>query len=446
MQKSSIKETLSTLVLDRKLSKIEYRNVWTVRVVALIIVFLTLDINDNFISENLPRKNRDWAAQWIATNDLNSPSIIMEEGSKPQFASLNPTEKVIVSNTELTKALSAINNVASVTETNTKSKFKVIVTKGIESNQVGQVIETNTIIDLTLESNQNSLAFAEFTKTPDVVELSTTINYERQLEYNYWMAAQNNVLKNQKAASNTQWMARGTIGPQFAQGSISQPSGNTYANASNINNMVTDAEGVSANKSNNAFSAMLNVGMSVGSNMQLLSGINFSQIDGAHSAYYDSEVLKSQNIITTSVNTAENGIKTTDLIEEDVQYTNYFSDTLQANYRVTSVEIPLVLKYNFGKNKLSYFLSSGVSANLGSSYSAHYQSNEIGSGAISESKYGVNSVNLLLGLGMEYQASPKITIQLSPGYKYGIPISNSSMFNSPVSTLGLFTGLSYYFD
>ena len=446
MQKSSIKETLSTLVLDRKLSKIEYRNVWTVRVVALIIVFLRLDINDNYISENLPGKNRDWATQWIATNDLNSPSIIVEEVSKPKFASLNPPEKVTVSNTELTKAPIPKNNVASVTETNTKPKFKVIVTKGIEANQFGQPVENNTIVNLSLASNNKSLSFTESINTPDVVELRATINYERQIGYNYWLAAQNNVLDNQKAASNTQWMARGTIGPQYAQGAISQPSENTYANASNINNMVTDAEGVSANKSNNAFSAMLNVGMSVGSNMQLLSGINFSQMNGAHSAYYDSEVLKTQNIITTSVNTAENGVKTTNLIEEEVPYTNYFSDTLRANYRVTSVEIPLVLKYNFGKNKLSYFMSSGVSANLGSSYSAHYQSNEIGSGAISESKYGVNSVNLILGLGMEYQASPKITIQLSPGYKYGIPVSNSSVFNSPISTLGLFTGLSYYFD
>jgi hypothetical protein len=444
MQKTPIKETLSTLILETKLSKIEYRNVWTVRVVALVIVFLTLNVNDSFLSENLPGKNRKWATQWIAENGMNSPSIVESESLKPLFASLNTIEIPKNGNPNLTntnvEVINVISNDGGIKNANKKFGPEISSNTAILMNNAG------SSEGFMLASSRTGLTISEPSKVPEVVELNTSVNYEQQLEYNYWLAAQNNVLENQKKVNKTQWMARGTIGPQYAQGVVSQPSASTYANKSNINNIITDTEGMSANNSNNAFSAMLNFGMSIGSNMQLLSGLNFSQMDGAHSAYYDSEVLKTQNIITTTINTAENGVKTTNLVEEDVVYTNYFSDTLRANYRVTSVEIPLVMKYNFGKNKLSYFLSSGVSANLGSSYTANYQSNEIGAGGIKETKYGVNSVNLLFGLGMEFKATSKITLQLSPGYKYGIPVSNSSVFNSPVSSLGLFTGLSYYFD
>ncbi len=443
MQETPIKETLSTLILDTKLSKTEYRNVWMVRVIGLIIVFLALDVNDNFVSENLPRKNSKWATNWIATNEMNSPYTSEVTDSKPLFASTKRLENDETGNIDVTKTPLLAQNVISFQETKIKSKSSA--SQEVKSNHTSTLIGINSTNRLILASNKTDLTFSEQYSIPEVVEISTAINYQGQLEYNYWLAAQNKVLDNQNNISNTKWMARGTIGPQYSQGAVSQPSANTYVSASNINNMKTESEGVSATKSNNAFSAMLNVGMSLGSNMQLLSGLNFSQMDGAHSAYYDSEVLKSQNIITTEVNTAENGVKTTGFVEEDVLYTNYFSDTLRANYRVTSLEIPLVLKYNFGKNKLSYFLSSGVSANLGNSYSAYFKSNEIGSGDITETKYGVNSVNLLLGFGMEYRATSKITIQLSPGYKYGIPVSNSSVFQTPVSSLGLFTGLSYYF-
>ena len=208
--------------------------------------------------------------------------------------------------------------------------------------------------------------------------------------------------------------------------------------------MVAEQQGVGGNASNQAFSAMLNFGLTLGSNFELLSGVNFTQMDGAHDAYYDSQVQKTQTILTSRANVENNGVKSYQTVQEQVTYTNYFTDTLRSNYRISSFEIPLVLKYNFGKQKVNYFISSGVSTNIGNYYSANYQSTEIGSGNINEAGYGINKVNILLGLGIQYRATQNISIQLSPGYKYGIPVSKS-VYQSSVSSLGLFTGLNYYF-
>jgi hypothetical protein len=104
-----------------------------------------------------------------------------------------------------------------------------------------------------------------------------------------------------------------------------------------------------------------------------------------------------------------------------------------------------MLRYNFGKRRLNYFMSSGVSATLGSNYASNYSSGNFDDGNYSSSNFGPSAINLLVGVGIKYRAVEGLYISLAPGYRYGIPVGSKSGLSSPASSFGLFTGLSYYF-
>ncbi|UTW66109.1 hypothetical protein KFE94_15860 [bacterium SCSIO 12643] len=412
------------------------RNVWVVRILAVLVILSTLEVDSSYVQKHMPHRGSIWAENWIAENGLDLPFVDLVDF--PVLMAENLTEDDEVTPDLKTTVIRKSNSIENTSQ-------KVDVPDIYASNQ--------TDVSITREEERMYLlAMVQDLKlnNPDVFETSIIAReksqeeYESDLQKAYAQSATIDAFEMDKMNKPVSWMAQGAVGPQYSSGMIGQPSGEAYAGASNIDNLVAQQQGVGQSISNQAFTAMLNVGVTLGSQFELLSGVNFTQMDGSHDTYYDSQVEKTQTIFTSTADGNNNGNKSVETVQEQVTYTNYFSDTLRANYRISSFEIPLVLRYNFGKQKVNYFLSSGISTNIGNYYSASYQSGEIGTGNINEVGYGVQAVNLLLGIGIQYKASQNISIQLSPGYKYGIPVAHR-IYQTPVSSLGLFTGLNYYF-
>jgi hypothetical protein len=408
------------------------RNVWTVRLLAVFVILFSMDVDQNYVQDHMPGRGSAWVNNWITVNELDLP-YSPESIENSYFAEVSEIDQ---NRAEVER----VNH--EVKQTQNNSGFTKYHTPEVISG-IDRYEENVNLVSFNQDLTIND--FTEKSGEDQVQErLRSELDYQEELQRAYAQSSRSDAFEMKKLHKPVSWLAQGSIGPQYSQGSIGQPSGQTYAEVSNIDNLVAEQQGVGSNTSNQAFSAMLNFGLTFGSNFELLSGVSFTQMDGSHAAYYDSQVEKTQTILTSRTNIEDGGVKSYQTIEEQVTYTNYFSDTLKANYRISSFEIPLVLKYNFGKQKINYFISSGVSTNIGSHYSANYESGEIGNGNINEVGYGINAVNILLGLGIQYKATKNISIQLSPGYKYGIPVSKS-VYQSPVSSLGLFTGLNYYF-
>lgn len=395
-------------------------NIWVVRVFAFVILVSALDLPSARLVE-VKQNSSEWADQWVADNNMDR-------------AVIQPSK--IIDSKLLAKSVTSHENSVEVqieTKTDIKASSQMLFA---ETNTI-QVSNSNTF-SLYLEPAQvEGLPIIEQEVIPP------TINYGAQIRIMY---AQMGGKKSLLERPSNVLIASGAIGPQYTTGLVNQSSGESYAQAAQISGLQSEGKGAVNVSNGQGYSAILNLGIQVSNNFEVHTGINYSQLNGSHTSFYDSEVLKYQTIFTTISTASDNGTRSMEVIESDVPYTNYFSDTLTSNYRISSIEIPLVVKYNFGKRKLSYFLSSGISSVLGSSYNANYQSKEIGEGIISETNYGFNTLNLLVGLGVQYQVTPHIVFKFSPGYKYGIPVSQTSAFQSKTSTIGVFTGLNYYFN
>jgi hypothetical protein len=432
--------------IKRKSAIVDGRNVWLLRVGLVIVMMFFVFWTDNEIQPDIPEKSGLWAENWVKSNELNKPVEPLYaydnnvNADKRMLSEVSNSRKDIKKNNSTSPISKSTNKISvAYSSHNVISELEKEVALGyLASNSVQlNIVDQSQEVFLIKENS-----FSEFSGAEDDLVITS---YESQLQKDY-QVSQKQITTANPSEMPSNWMVRGAVGPQMYNGVVNQPNGPTYASLSGQSDIRTTTVGVSNASPNNSFTASVNLGINVAKNLELLSGVNFTQLDGKQTAYYDSEVRQYQTILTSEVATSADGTQSISTKEEKVMYSNYYEDTLQANYRISSFEIPLVLKYNFGKRRLNYFVSSGISASIGSSYSSVYKSTEIGTGDMNENKSGVNAINFLMGAGIQYKASKNIRLQLAPGFKYGYGINSNSVFQTPVTSLGLFTGLSYYFD
>ncbi len=392
------------------------RNVWIVRFFAFFAFVLISDFTD-ISGDRFPNSNEHWVNIWVAENGLDRPFIPLID---------TQTEKLFAQKSPETKTYS---------KSIPKYSLGEVSKNPIKPSPMEDKISPEEVFLLS----SNDVSILPITET----RIEPQINFDAQIRISY--AQRDAQFSNQFNTKPNKWYAGGSIGPQFANAVVSEPSASSYSKVTQIENLTSSNQGVSQNLNGNGFGAILNIGVEIGSGFEILTGVNFSQLSGNHTTYYDSEVQKNQ-VIFTSVNTSSSeGSRVMETVESTVSYTNYFSDTLESRYRVSSFEIPLIIKFRFGKQKLNYFVSSGISSVLGTSYNANFESIQIGNGNLNEIKYGLNTFNFILGAGVQYQASSSISVNISPTFKYGIPISENSLFQSNSSILGFLTGINYTF-
>lgn len=141
-------------------------------------------------------------------------------------------------------------------------------------------------------------------------------------------------------------------------------------------------------------------------------------------------------------------------IRETYSTSNKPSDEYQTNTSIDSklfqkfnyLEIPLIVKYKFYERKVSLNIVSGLMAGVMLGSSNYFYS--------SDQKYNLgNTKNLremlystVMGVGVQYDISQKLSINLEPRFKYALHSINSSQeYNFRPYSLGVYSGVSFNF-
>ncbi len=192
---------------------------------------------------------------------------------------------------------------------------------------------------------------------------------------------------------------------------------------------------------------------SVGQEIEnIYSYAGFRQFDNAKS-HHNFEVLTSGGMIYTEnrdVFLLDNGGErvitkfTNDFFDPAKASLLYLNNTLHQTF--SYIEMPLVLRYKLIDRDLDFNLIGGLSYNMLINNSVYTY--------VNGSKYQVGETDGLnplmvsssLGMGVEYNLSRKVSLNLEPTFRYYLnPFSQTQAVKTHPYSFGLFSGLSYRF-
>ncbi len=407
------------------------KGVHLLRAIVLVVLLGSMDFNLTLKNDPVSHSVIKWANSFVLDNDLLSP----------QLSVLNSYS--LASNTQLIEGGEStmvpegfLSN--KIEPSSSRSNLKPT----IKSDELSLYLPTKSFFDLFIIENGATRILVN-----DFDGLHRSRSNVRLLEPEEFYS----VLIDQGSPSieikgfTKKWFFSGAIGPQLVSGTIAQPKSNLYQELTGLNEIISSSEGSNTSTNNASYGVLVNLGFRIAKNWDVISGLKYSVFNGKQTAYYDSEVIRRQTIYTVVATPGAEGEMNYSTHEEEVEYTNYFSDTLRLNYRLSTYEVPLLIRYNKSFGKWNAFASTGVSGVFKTRYNSTYISNEIGMGSIITEDFGFSAINVNLGMGMAYSITKDLSFQLSSNYSKGIPVYRSSIFQSKVYTLGVYTGFTYWF-
>ena len=132
----------------------------------------------------------------------------------------------------------------------------------------------------------------------------------------------------------------------------------------------------------------------------------------------------------------------TQILVSELNATVYEGEIIQ-NFEY--LEIPMLVRYRLIDRRIGFNVLGGVSTNLLVGSDAYYSDDN------SMEKIGkttnLKPVNYssIFGLGLDYSLTENLSINLEPTFRYYINSVNASGLKSYPYSMGIFTGLSYYF-
>jgi len=125
-------------------------------------------------------------------------------------------------------------------------------------------------------------------------------------------------------------------------------------------------------------------------------------------------------------------------------------ETLNSEFNLSMVEVPVLVKLDvIEKEKFSYYVSSGVSANLlwGYDNTLSNQEGQVAARLVSpeERKFDPAQGNLLLRTGVQYKVLDKLSLNLEPGLRYGIVSNRFAFAGDHPMQFSLNTGMNFHF-
>jgi hypothetical protein len=135
---------------------------------------------------------------------------------------------------------------------------------------------------------------------------------------------------------------------------------------------------------------------------------------------------------------------TSDVFNPEKASLQYINNTLRQNF--SYLELPIVLRYKVVDKMIDFSLIGGVSYSLLVSNSVYTM--------LDGSKYsigktdGLNPISLSssLGMGMEYNFSDNLSLNLEPTFRYYLnPFNEVTGLKIHPYSFGIFSGLSYKF-
>ncbi len=135
---------------------------------------------------------------------------------------------------------------------------------------------------------------------------------------------------------------------------------------------------------------------------------------------------------------------TSDVFDPEKASLQYINNTLRQNF--SYLELPVFVKYKFIDKTLDFNLIGGISYNLLINNSVYTL--EGGNKYPIGKTEGLNQLSLSssLGMGMEYNFSNKLSINLEPTFRYYLnPFSEITVPRGHPYSFGIFSGISYKF-
>lgn len=218
-----------------------------------------------------------------------------------------------------------------------------------------------------------------------------------------------------------------------------------------------------------AYSAGINVNYDPARRISLQSGVYYSKYGlSVDNAYYYENIVPDANASVPrtkfySVNNSSGEIDVmtnssigyvTNYADQSAQYKDMlpaseFSDEVNNGEIIQNfeyIEVPLIVKYKVIDRKIGFNLLGGFSTNLLVGSNAYY--NEDGNKEKIGETTDIKPFNYssILGVGIFYSISERFNINLEPTFRYYLnSINESSVIKSHPYSMGIFTGLSYYF-
>ncbi|MBI9036487.1 MAG: PorT family protein [Bacteroidales bacterium] len=256
----------------------------------------------------------------------------------------------------------------------------------------------------------------------------------------------------QKSNSN-KWSIGGQFSPLFAYRELKKnTSSDDYSIGTNMSSEYYD----NAESQIASFSGGLDVNYKVNKNWELQSGIYYSQYGQVNSDVY----AFSNNNEPWEFRTSNGNIQiTSETICKDLIYKPAIKDsTTLLNVNIANftnseikqkfeyIEVPLILKYIVFNKKFGFQIFGGISPGFLVGNNAYFKNdnNDIKLGKTEN----LNTViyNSIIGLGLNYSISKKISFNFDPTLKYSLsPINSGGDFKTYPYYLGFFTGITYKF-
>ncbi len=184
----------------------------------------------------------------------------------------------------------------------------------------------------------------------------------------------------------------------------------------------------------------------IGEHLIVKAGLQFSQINERFTLRTENERRTTTVITTRNITDAAGNVTT---VSDTTSFTQigYLVKTSNNYYR--SIELPLMLGYEFGNDKLKFSLNGGAIVNIAAWYKGNtldtsYQSIAIAKSGNDVYKHSV-AVSLYGSLSIIKPVAEKFDLFAEPYFRYSLSNMNSNTlgYNQRFSTMGLSLGIRY---
>ena len=194
-----------------------------------------------------------------------------------------------------------------------------------------------------------------------------------------------------------------------------------------------------------SFTAGFRISKAISENMLLKTGLQYSQINERFDLRTENE-RKIITVVTIRTITGSNGADSTISDTSSVEQIGY---RLQRTYnRYRSIDIPVLLSYEFGTNKLKFGLNAGAIINLYSWYNGNTIDDSLNVISMNSKATGTYKQNVGIGLYAGFSIikpiATKFDIFVEPYMKYNLSnMARSSAYTQRFNTMGINFGIRY---
>jgi len=170
--------------------------------------------------------------------------------------------------------------------------------------------------------------------------------------------------------------------------------------------------------------------------------LKYSQVQNTTGVITTGEVDKGTDVSFVSNESWDRAPESTPFQINELNATIYEGDIIQ-NFEY--LEIPMLVRYRIIDRKLGFNVLGGVSTNFLVGSNAFYTENDTREKIGKTTDLKPINYSSIVGLGLDYAITKNLLINLEPTFRYYINSINTSGLKSHPYSMGIFTGLSYYF-